>query len=856
MATQAPNSYKDPYWAELSSSVEQKLELPAGLLNNIVSRGERSNADQVSEAGAKTPYQITPSTRKLVLDKYGIDAYLSPENSAEAAGLLLKESLDRNQGDVATAVSEYHGGTDRANWGPRTRAYVGRVMSAQRSQPAPAQSTFQRALAAQQPATPPNAIAQVYEAYKGGRMTPEEAAEFEEDVNSGVVMLPRGATLQGQPSRAPTEAPAAIMLPPEVTDAYQTGRMSEQERADLEADIQAGLVQLSPGVQTLPEFQDGQIVPEQPGIIQRQPEPTVGQQIVGAGEAGLSMLTGATGGVVGGIGGTALGLGEQILSGQFGTQEAADLVEKAAMGGAQALTYQPRGQAGQQILQTVGEATAPLVAATPFGPEIAAITRGAQAAAPAVRAAAQPVVQAGQRAAQAVTQPVQAGAQRAGEAVRGVMPGAEARAPSVGAAATPEAIRRVETAAQLPVPFKGKAALTEGQASRDYDQLRFEKEIAKDPELGAPVRERVETQTANMIANFDALVDRLEPVATSKRELGMAVDQPLVNRVEAKRREIRKLYDEAEKAGELENPVSLDSLAGRMGDLERYSGVVPIIEPVKREAIRLGALVEGPDGKLTAGQIALKDSELLRQFVNEATDWMDRRQALFAKRINGAIDEATEGQGGELYRKARKARSEFANEFENVGLTSKLLGTKRGTDERQIALEDVFDKVIVSSKVDEMNKLRSTLLKSGAEGKQAWADLKAAGIERIKNSSLSPSQRDSAGNPLLSPDKLQRTVRNMDETGKLESLYGKKQAQTLRDLADLASVIYTAPPGAINTSNTASALMVAMDSLGTFALTGVPAPVATALKEANKYMRNQKVKARINQALSAHAKEI
>ena len=82
------------------------------------------------------------------------------------------------------------------------------------------------------------------------------------------------------------------------------------------------------------------------------------------------------------------------------------------------------------------------------------------------------------------------------------------------------------------------------------------------------------------------------------------------------------------------------------------------------------------------------------------------------------------------------------------------------------------------------------------------------------------------------------------------------QAQTMRDLADLATVIYTAPPGAINTSNTASALMVALDSLGTFAVTGVPAPVATALKQASKYMRDQKVKARINQALSAHQKEI
>jgi hypothetical protein len=154
-----------------------------------------------------------------------------------------------------------------------------------------------------------------------------------------------------------------------------------------------------------------------------------------------------------------------------------------------------------------------------------------------------------------------------------------------------------------------------------------------------------------------------------------------------------------------------------------------------------------------------------------------------------------------------------------------------------------------------MNKLRSSLLKSGKEGKQAWSDLKAAGIERIKESSMSASQRDSMGNPVLSPDKLIRAIRSFDESGKLESLYGKKQAQIIRDLGEIASVIYTAPPGAINTSNTASALMVALDSLGTFAVTGVPAPVATAIKEASKYVKNKKVKARINEALKGVDRE-
>lgn len=585
--------------------------------------------------------------------------------------------------------------------------------------------------------------------------------------------------------------------------------------------------------------------------IQRPAEPTLGEQVAAIPETALSLGTAAIGGGIGMIGGTLKGLAEEILSGRFSQGDINNAVQQSAMEGAEALTFAPRSQASQEQTAAVGEALAPLAAVAPMTAELGAIAQGSRAAAPVARAAARPAVAAGQRAAAPVVQAVQRGA----EAVRGIIPGAEARAPSVGAAATPEAIRRTEVAAQLPVPFTGKAGLTSGQASRDFAQLQFEKEIAKSPDLGAPMRERVENQAANTIQNFDALIDRLEPVATTRRELGEGVSQALVNRAEVRRREIRKAYEQAREAGQMQDPLTMEPLVTSMTDLERFQGVSPNISAIRKEAVRLGALTEDDAGRLIPGRVTIDDAELLRQFVNESTDWMDRRQSTFAKRVTTAIDEATENQGGDLYRKARKLRASFANEFENAGLTAKLIGTKRGTNDRQIALEDVFDKVIVSSKLDDMNQLRGTLLKSGKEGRQTWNDLKAAGLERIKNTSLSASQRDAAGNPLLSPDKLARTIKAMDETGKLESLYGKKQAQILRDLSDIASVIFTAPPGAINTSNTASALQVALDSLGTFAVTGIPAPAATALKEASKYIRDKKTKARINESLKGISME-
>ena len=244
--TNAPNSYKDPYWSSLASSVEKKLELPSGLLKSILLYGERSNADQVSEAGAKTPFQIIPSTRNAVLEKYGVDAYLSPENSAEAAGLLLKESLDRNKGDIKLAAAEYHGGTNPKNWGPRTKSYIERVTAATANQQAPQQSTFQRVMASRSPAgMAPASIQNIYNAYASNKMTPEEAADFETDVKSGAIMLPRGASLIGQKQPA-TEL---MELPPAVVNAYNTGKMTREEMMELESDVRNGAVRAPAGLQ-------------------------------------------------------------------------------------------------------------------------------------------------------------------------------------------------------------------------------------------------------------------------------------------------------------------------------------------------------------------------------------------------------------------------------------------------------------------------------------------------------------------------------------------------------------------------------------------------------------------------------
>lgn len=103
-------------------------------------------------------------------------------------------------------------------------------------------------------------------------------------------------------------------------------------------------------------------------VGQPAPQRDVGipERLIGAAEAGLSLGTGSIGGAAGSVGGALYGAGKELLSGQFGTPEAANRIEQASMRGANALTYQPRTQQGQEDIKAVGEALGPLQALGPI----------------------------------------------------------------------------------------------------------------------------------------------------------------------------------------------------------------------------------------------------------------------------------------------------------------------------------------------------------------------------------------------------------------------------------------------------------------------------------------------------------
>ena len=140
-----PVSYKDPFYDALDREMEQKHGLPQGILSSIRLKGEKSNADQVSSANARSVYQIIPTTRDAFLKTYGVDAYSDARGAAEVAALHLRDDIrkesKRSKGKATpdelwnAAVRGYIGGPDPRQHGKVTAAYVRRAGKGQPAAP-------------------------------------------------------------------------------------------------------------------------------------------------------------------------------------------------------------------------------------------------------------------------------------------------------------------------------------------------------------------------------------------------------------------------------------------------------------------------------------------------------------------------------------------------------------------------------------------------------------------------------------------------------------------------------------------------------------------------------------------------
>ena len=402
----------------------------------------------------------------------------------------------------------------------------------------------------------------------------------------------------------------------------------------------------------------------------------------------------------------------------------------------------------------------------------------------------------------------------------------------VGAAEVPEAVTRAQMAQQLRVPVE----LSKGQALRDLGQQKFEIETPKNfPELGKPLIEAQAKRNDAILQNFDAFVDATGKETYGLRETGRVVDKALVNAANKAKQEITNAYTAAREAGETQQPVGYAPLKAYIDEqtptVKRK--LAPIISAVDEEIAK-------NDAKKT-GQISINNLEDIYQFINKNYEPGTVGEG-HAKAMKNIINQMTEGQGGELYQEARKLRTKYGREFENVGYVDKLLRTKPGTTDRAVAYEDVFDHSILNGSLDDVRAIGMTLKKAGTEGQQAWKELQGQTIEYIKRKATNTTDKDIYGNPVVMPKQLKTVVDTLDQDGKLDYVFGKKGAQELRDLTAVTEAVNAPLKGAANYSNTSSAIISALDKIGGIRIPGVSNVAEFAAKKGKETAIKKQVK--------------
>lgn len=619
----------------------------------------------------------------------------------------------------------------------------------------------------------------------------------------------------------------------------------------------------------------GATVPE---AMPQTPAPSIGQRIVGAGEAALTLATGAAGGTVGMLAGTAGGLARSILSGRFGTPEAVRTVEQAAQRGAQALTYAPRTETGREMAQAVGQTLGEVL--PPVLPIIAApgalLTSAAQQAPLAAATAGRAAAAAPQIARAAVQAPVQAG-RALGQRVGLIEPAAPAQPTpaarpfgAVGAEATDAAARRAEVAQSLPVPV----TMTRGAATRDEEQLAFERAQAM-TELGQPLRNRATENNLQILGNMDALVDMTAAQAPDLTATGGAVTRALASGYQAEKNRVNVLYNRARNSEEARAPVNPDAIV-RIGDGDnametsligylnsRVSGVpsAAVTDSARRWALQLGIARERADGTLEALPTTVGQMEQFRKELSGMAKFDDRvglREETILKKL---VDAQTEPVSGDLFRQARSARAQMARKYENRAIVARLLENVRSMDDPRVPADQVFRRSILGSSPEEITFLRRVLVTSGEDGKQAWRELQGAFARHLRDEATKGVRMDVNDNPVVSPAQFHQAVRQFDANGRLDIMLGKKNAQTVRDLDDVIRYVNTLPPNTlVNTSGTTETLMrkitaMTAESGAQFMVSGFPVPIVTIAQQIRRARRDAKnrreLEAKINDALNA-----
>ena len=554
-------------------------------------------------------------------------------------------------------------------------------------------------------------------------------------------------------------------------------------------------------------------IPGAEGVVTgvKPPEVSMRDRIMGVIETPLALGATLAGGAIAPI----VGIAGTLASGKYGTQEGIRAGEQAM----KAVQYQPRTQTAREALGAVGEFLQPITGALP--PTLGAAGTTLNALAPATLmqagAVARPI-------ARQVTAPVQ-------NALANVMTREQPVMPGVGAASTAEDLIRQQRLEQFGI----RAKL--GERTKNLQQQQFESEVERGVITGISEEAKTKLQEQmklfeagkqkDIIGNFERMTEAVGSTADRGeiRNTGRIIDKALNNEYTKEFDAYKAKYKLADESGETLQQVPYQSLLDYIGtkSATRRKTLDPILDDVA-ESLAMN------DPQKT-GTISIRNLEDIYQQVGTA------KNSPSAKALKDLITQIGDGAGGKMYQEARQARTQLAKKFEDVYRVDKLLGTKAGYADRRVALDDIYNYVVVDGSLEEMKTVTELLKNAGPEGQKAFKELQGQTLQRMKDLLLKKGEEKD-------PVRLERFsnfVTDLDREEKLAYMFGKTGRDEILDLREAIKDVMVKEPGAVNYSNTSGAVLRGLEALQALRFPGA--------KTAAEIARTIEVKGKVKEAL-------
>lgn len=545
-------------------------------------------------------------------------------------------------------------------------------------------------------------------------------------------------------------------------------------------------------------------------------ETTLGEKALGLGETALTMGTGAISGITGQV----AGIAKNVFGGTWGTKEGTDIAAREAERIQQAGTYMPRTEAGKETLKTVGEAfeASKLPPVIPEAMGLNVARPGAmQYAKGQVQEAVAPVV----------------------EKARQYIPQGKPAMAGVGAAEVNAQNLRRARADELPIPMGED--LMKSDITRRPEDIQFAKTMGKDPRYAAIFQENASVKNEKLQRNLQALSEQTgaQQLGIEPAQLGQQLVDVVGKAKETRYQTVKDAYKVARDAGEMSEAIPVEALQQFVKNNASASKNAPVISAIGSEVKRLAK----------NNDMTLNDVEELRKMVT-VLQQDSGPNSYYASQALKLIDRMTEGKGGDLYKQARGLYHSYKKEFENTPIVREILSTKPGTTERTVALESLVDRTLLNKSTQEVQKLFGSLTRMEG-GPEIINELKGALADKIAQEVTKGSGTDMYGRPYVSAAAFKKTLDKLDKGGKLDFIFGKRQAEQYRTLHKTAEDILTIPKEVVSTSGsgeTVKAVLTGLAEAGAWSLADMGGvPVGTIARYGTKAYKEKKQLNKINE---------